>query len=172
MYPNAKLICSHRDRAHINLLGHLNTQVTRDQIKGARFLVFPSRWYEPFGMALLEAAACGVPAIAARIGGVPELVIDGKTGLLFDPESPDELADKADWAWTHPHDMAAMGRTARELYLKKYTAKTNYEQLMRDLPLTRSPVKLMPANFCCRAASMFNFLVVISNFISERGFLT
>ena len=110
MYPNAKLICSHRDRAHINLLGHLNTQVTRDQIKGARFLVFPSRWYEPFGMALLEAAACGVPAIAARIGGVPELVIDGKTGLLFDPESPDELADKADWAWTHPHDMAAMGR--------------------------------------------------------------
>jgi len=99
-------------------------------MKRARFLVFPSQWYEPFGMSLLEAAACGVPSIAARIGGVPELVRDGQTGLLFDPQDADELAAKADWAWTHPSEMAAMGSAARNLYLQEYTPEKNYDLLM------------------------------------------
>ena len=73
--------------AHVRLLGQLSADDTRAQMKNARFLVFPSRWYEPFGMTLLEAAACGVPAVAARIGGVPELVVEGQTGLLFDPQN-------------------------------------------------------------------------------------
>ena len=65
-------------------------------MKGARFLVFPSRWYEPFGMVLLEAAAAGVPAIASRIAGVPELVIENKTGLLFDFHKADDLAGQGE----------------------------------------------------------------------------
>ena len=99
-------------------------------MKRARFLVFPSRWYEPFPMTLLEAAACGVPAVAAGIGGVPELVVDGQSGLLFDPQNFADLAEKADWAWTHPAEMAAMGSAARSLYQQKYTAEKNYELLM------------------------------------------
>jgi len=116
--------------AHIKLLGRLCAEDTQTQMKGARFLVFPSRWYEPFGMALLEAAACSVPAIAARIGGVPELVVEGHTGLLFSPESFDELAAKANWAWGHPAEMDAMGSAARHRYQQKYTAERNYEMLL------------------------------------------
>ncbi len=121
------------DRArgtHIKLLGHLSVDNTRAQMKGARFLVFPSRWYEPFPMTLLEAAACGLPAVAARIGGVPELVVEGQTGLLFDPQNFEALAEKVNWAWAHPSEMAAMGSAARELYQQKYTADKNYELLM------------------------------------------
>jgi glycosyltransferase involved in cell wall biosynthesis len=99
-------------------------------MKGARFLIFPSRWYEPFGMVLLEAAAAGVPAIAARIAGVPELVIEDKTGLLFDLQKADDLAGKANWAWTHPAEMEAMGSAARQLYLQNFTAEKNYESLI------------------------------------------
>ena len=115
---------------HVRLLGQLSADDARAWMKNARFLVFPSRWYEPFGMTLLEAAACGVPAVAARIGGVPELVIEGQTGLLFDPQNSDELAAKANWAWNHPAEMAAMGSTARQLYQQKYSAERNYERLM------------------------------------------
>ena len=86
LYDPASRLVRQSGSTHIKLLGQLNADDTQAQMKSARFLVFPSRWYEPFGMTLLEAAACGVPAVASRIGGVPELVVEGETGLLFDPQ--------------------------------------------------------------------------------------
>lgn len=117
-------------KARVKLLGELDAAQTIAHIKAARFLVFPSRWYEPFGMALLEAAACGVPAIATCIGAVPELVSDGETGLLFDPDNFDELVERVRWGWSHPGEVEAMGRAARQLYLRKFSAETSYEALM------------------------------------------
>ena len=115
---------------HVKLLGRLTARDVRAQMRSARFLVFPSRWYEPFGMALVEAAACGVPAVASRIGAVPELVAEDQSGLLFDPQNFDELSAKAEWAWSHPAEMDAMGSAARERYEREYTAKRNYQRLM------------------------------------------
>jgi len=115
---------------NVRVLGQLSASDVQSWMQKARFLVFPSRWYEPFGMTLLEAAACGVPAIVARIGAVPELVVDGETGLLFGPQNFEELAAKADWAWTHPAEIRTMGSAARQLYRQKYTAEENYELLI------------------------------------------
>ena len=119
-----------RSGALIQLLGHQTAAQTVAHIKGARFLVFPSRWYEPFGMGLLEAAACGVPAIASRIGGIPELVHEEETGLLFDPDNFGEMAEQVRWAWGHPTQMKRMGLAARQLYLDYFTAEKNYETLI------------------------------------------
>lgn len=115
----------------VQLLGHLAADETVAAIKAARFLVFPSRWYEPFGMALLESAACGVPVIASRIGAIPELVVHHKTGLLFDPDNVDELVEQIRWAWSHPGEMEQMGDAARQLWLESFTADKSYEVLMR-----------------------------------------
>ena len=114
---------------HITLLGQLCPEETLARMKGARFLVFPSRWYEPFGMSLLEAAACAVPAVASRIGAIPELVVHRRTGLLFDPDNFNELVEQVRWAWTHPSEMEDMGSAARQLYLQQFTAEHNYESL-------------------------------------------
>ena len=53
---------------------------------GAKALLFPVRWEEPFGLVMIEAMACGTPVIAFRRGSVPEIVIDGKTGFIVDNE--------------------------------------------------------------------------------------
>lgn len=53
--------------------------------------VLPSLW-EGLPLVLLEAMASGLPAVATRVGGVPEVVSDGSTGILIDPERPDQLA--------------------------------------------------------------------------------
>jgi glycosyltransferase involved in cell wall biosynthesis len=119
-----------RTNGHVEILGQLTPDETLACIRGARFLVFPSRWYEPFGMGLLEAAACGVPAIASRIGAIPELVADHHTGLLFDPDNFGELVERVRWAWTHPADMDKMGSAARQFYLQNFTTEQNYEALM------------------------------------------
>ena len=49
---------------------------------------------ETFGVAAVEASACGLPVIASNIGGLPEVIIDGKTGFLIDPENIDDLTEK------------------------------------------------------------------------------
>jgi glycosyltransferase involved in cell wall biosynthesis len=116
---------------HISFAGQLSPIETISRVLRARFLVVPSRWYETFGMVVLEAAACGVPAVASRLGALPELVSEGRTGLLFDVDDPDQLADKVRWAWEHPLEMREMGRAARDRCIEEYSPEENYQQLLR-----------------------------------------
>jgi glycosyltransferase involved in cell wall biosynthesis len=51
---------------------------------GARALLFPIDWEEPFGLVVIEAMACGTPVIATRRGAIPEIVEHGRTGILVD----------------------------------------------------------------------------------------
>jgi glycosyltransferase involved in cell wall biosynthesis len=63
----------------------------RRLLAGARCLLFPVQWEEPFGMVMIEAMACGTAVVALRAGAVPEVVVDGVTGIICD--RPDQLAD-------------------------------------------------------------------------------
>ncbi|MFQ5682185.1 MAG: glycosyltransferase [Candidatus Binatia bacterium] len=100
-------------------------------MKAARFLVFPSEWYEAFPVTLVEAFACGVPVIVSRLGGMAEIVEDQRMGLHFTPGDAEDLAAKVDWAWTNSEQTEKMGCEGRVEYEVKYTAKRNYEILMQ-----------------------------------------
>jgi glycosyltransferase involved in cell wall biosynthesis len=66
------------------VFGVADAVAKRDLLSRARCLLFPIQWEEPFGMVLIEAMACGTPVVAMRRGAVPELVLDGVTGVLCD----------------------------------------------------------------------------------------
>ena len=72
-------------------LGSVDRHRLGQLLRGARVFAFPSRG-EAFGIALLEAMATGVPAVAAAAGGVPELAIDGENALLVEPDNSRQLA--------------------------------------------------------------------------------
>ena len=55
---------------------------------------------------------------------------DKRTGLHFEPGSPEDLAAKVEWAWTHPEQMQEMGWEVRREYEEKYTAEKNYKMLL------------------------------------------
>jgi len=59
-----------------------------------------------------------------------EIVEDGRTGLLFEPGNPEDLAEKVVWAWRHPAEVRAMGQQARLEYERKYGAEQNYRRLV------------------------------------------
>ncbi len=100
-------------------------------MRTAAYLVVPSVWYENFPRTIVEAFACGLPVIASRLGALAEIVDDGRTGLLFEPGSADDLAAKLSWAESHPLEMATMGLQARAEYEAFYTPDKNYAELMR-----------------------------------------
>ena len=92
--------------------------------------MLPSQCYENFPRVVIETFAKGTPVIASKLGGMAEIVDEGRTGLHFTPGNAGDLAAKVEWAWAHPVEMAAMGRAARAEYEAKYTPERNYAMLM------------------------------------------
>ena len=82
--------------------------------------VVPSLWEEPFGMVAAEAMAAGRPVCASRVGGLQEIVLDGKTGFLFSANSPEELAAKIEWLLDDASLRASMGEAGRARAKSEY----------------------------------------------------
>src|SRR5271156_586681 len=118
------------DSCNVQRVPRLPSEELFQLIKGARFLVWPSEgFYETFGLVAIEAFACGVPVISSRSGAMQEVVSDGLTGLLFQPGDADDLAEKVDWAWSHPEQLGRMGNLARLEFEAKYTSEKNIGML-------------------------------------------
>jgi len=114
----------------VHFAGQLRRDEAYDAIKKAAFLVVPSIWYEPFGLVVAEAFACGTPVLGAFVGAIQEMLDDQVTGLHFAAGDPDALAKKVAWAWGHLPELAAMGKAARRVYENRYAANANYHLLM------------------------------------------
>ncbi len=115
----------------VSIEGRLPRPETIAAIRGAQFLIFPSEWYECFPLTLIEAFACGVPVIAARLGAMEEIVEDGQTGIFFRPGDSADLAEKIHWGRSHREEIASMSHACRHEFLKKYTVEQNFDQLMK-----------------------------------------
>ncbi|GAA1426427.1 glycosyltransferase family 1 protein [Microlunatus lacustris] len=78
-------------------------------------------WYEPFGLVPLEAMACGVPVVAAAVGGMLDSVADGVTGLLVPPQDPAALRSALATLLAAPERRAQWGAAGRQRVLERYT---------------------------------------------------
>jgi glycosyltransferase involved in cell wall biosynthesis len=68
----------------IEYLGEVSHEEKVDLLQNARVTLFPIEWAEPFGLVMIESMACGTPVIATRHGAVPEVVEDGRTGVIVE----------------------------------------------------------------------------------------
>jgi glycosyltransferase involved in cell wall biosynthesis len=114
----------------IEWLGPRSREEVSALMADAAVLVFPSVWYETFGLTVIEALATGLPVVASRLGAMAELVSDGETGRLFNAGSSSELAATINSALSHPGLLKAMRIKARLEFERKYTAESNYSMLM------------------------------------------
>ena len=92
----------------------------RKPLAGLDVLVQPSR-ADNFPLAVLEAMAAGLPIVGARVGGIPELVLDGETGLLVEPEDAAALAAALDSLAESRERREALGRRARERVAESFS---------------------------------------------------
>ena len=101
--------------------GWVGPQAVQDLLRSARALVFPSLWHEPGGMVAFEAMAQARAVIISRVGGLPEVVEDGRTGIIIDPGDTTALAAAIDRLAIHWDEACRFGSAARARVLADYT---------------------------------------------------
>ena len=99
-------------------------------VDGARAVVLPSEWYENGPMSIIEAFARGKPLVGADIGGIPELIDEGRTGWSFRSGDPDDLARALCMTMAaSPSDLALMADATREKAAIDFAAETYYRRM-------------------------------------------
>jgi len=116
--------------SNLEFCGHLKASQLDEFYRKSRIITLPSICYETFGLPLVEAPLRGKPVICSRIGGLPEIVEDGVTGLLFQPGNAHDLQAKVRYLWERPELCKKLGQAGREKALCEYSAPKYYKNLM------------------------------------------
>ena len=114
------------DRIHI--LGYLPGAATL--LRTANVCVVPSVWQDAFPLAVLEMMARGRAVVATGVGGVPEMIEHGVSGLLVPPNDIDALANALETVVAAPHLQDALGRAARERASRLFTAERQISEML------------------------------------------
>lgn len=121
-----------RDASPINVQwrGFLPREPLGELYRRSRIIVVPSRWYEGFPNVIVQAMMMGRPVICSSIGGLPEIVDDGNTGLLFETDDASDLARKIRYLHDRPDLCRKMGAAGRRKALQHYSPEACYRHLM------------------------------------------
>lgn len=117
-YPQAKF------------LGHISGEQLQHTLEGAAVVVVPSECYENCPMSVLEAMAYGKPVIGSRMGGIPELVVDGATGLLFQAGDAYDLQSRLDQVMQDLTLRQRLGAQARQRVEQEFSLSRHNTCLM------------------------------------------
>jgi len=114
----------------VDFLGNISIEDVQNELSKANCLVVPS-FQENAPLNIAEAMAAGVPVVAARVGGIPEMVRDGKTGLLVDPHDTDGISEAVSKIVSDRKLAESMGRSAKESAAERFRASAVCEKTLQ-----------------------------------------
>lgn len=114
----------------VEFLGYKEGRNLQEYINNARALIVPSQWYENCPLVIIEAFQSGKPVLATRIGGIPELVADGKTGYTFALGDCNEMRRCINKLFSDDEKAREMGRNASD-FARQFTPEQYYQKLMK-----------------------------------------
>jgi glycosyltransferase involved in cell wall biosynthesis len=115
---------------NVEFTGYLSGDALKRILHECLYVIVPSEWYENYPYAVMEAMAAGKPVIASRIGGLPEMIEEGKTGFLFEPKNYYNLAEKMRVLRNDYMLCETMGKEAKKKALINYNEDYHYEKMM------------------------------------------
>ncbi len=122
--------CVKNKISNVEFPGFKNYAEIEDLIRRCRAVILPSEGYENSPNIILEAYRNSKPVIASRIGGIPELVKEWTTGLLFEPKDTDELSSKIEFLAAHQTEASRMGYKGHMLIEQEFNVEDHYIRLM------------------------------------------
>lgn len=130
--------------------GAVDSSVVRSIMLQSNLLVLPSR-SEPLGRVLIEAELTGLPVVGTRVGGIPEALVAGRTGLLVDPEDVDGVSEAIICLLQRPELRAEMGREALRWASEQFdvsSVMSKQVEVYRALQEGRSPLEVLEQEVC------------------------
>lgn len=125
----ADLDCRAADMPNISFLGQVDPAIAEQEIATARLLILPSRWFETFGMVLLEAFKAGTPVAVSDIGPLPDLVA-AADGVVFRAGDPANLLTSISSRWKEPGRLQQMSIASTEVFAARYSEAENLRLLL------------------------------------------
>jgi glycosyltransferase involved in cell wall biosynthesis len=116
---------------NVEFLGQLDRDALMRFYQDARFIVVPSRWYEGLPVVMIEAMLCAKPIICSRLGGLPDIVDDGITGVLFQPNNIEDLQIHIVRLWDNPVLCRRLGTAGHKKAEDEYNPEAFYQRLMQ-----------------------------------------
>ncbi len=126
-----------RATPNVKFVGRLPLDRLVEFYRSSRVVAVPSITYETFNVVAAEAMALGLPVVASRIGGLPYVVEDGQTGLLFEPGNAADMAAQLRRLWDNPELRRGMGAAGRRKAMLQYTPEAYYRNLMTAYEMAR-----------------------------------
>lgn len=114
---------------NITDVGFLQGEEIKKLIREARFTVYPSEWYENCPFSVMESQMYGTPVLGADIGGIPELIQNGKTGELFESRNREELKKRIQKLWDDRKQTEQYAENCREIRFD--TLEMYYQKLIQ-----------------------------------------
>ena len=128
--PKLSAIAEEIGVGNVEFLGFKTGNDLVNLVRNSAFTIVPSICYENCSMTVLESFAYGKPVIGSEIGGIPEQVLHGKNGYLFQPGNVDKLSKLIRELYKTPELIRQMGKEARKTVETKYSDERHYEKLM------------------------------------------
>lgn len=116
--------------SQVSFIGNVPHSQLINYCQDADVFIFPSVWDEPFGIPIVEAMATGVPVIATRVGGITEIVEEGKTGLLVERGEVTALADAILSLLSDKAGRKSMGKAGRQRAIELFSWERIVENLL------------------------------------------
>lgn len=116
---------SNKQEVDFKAVGFAGQSELINMYNSADIFVTPSLWEEPFGIVNIEAMSCGKPVIGTISGGIPEIIEDGKTGILYKKNDVSKLKDSIDLLYEDEQLRRKMGKNGRKRAVKMFDAKKN-----------------------------------------------
>jgi glycosyltransferase involved in cell wall biosynthesis len=115
----------------IEFLGYRSGEDLHNLIRSAKTVILPSECFENAPLSVLESYAHGKPVVGARIGGIPELILENETGWTFTSGSVDDLARVLERAnRSNPAELTAMGKAGREFVRSRFSKSQYLESVL------------------------------------------
>jgi glycosyltransferase involved in cell wall biosynthesis len=99
-------------------------------IHDSAFTIIPSMWYENQPYSVMESFAFGKPVVASNLGGIPEMVINGRNGFLFKPGNEKDFAQKINKLWKNVNLIKKTGENAKTYSLRHFSAEAHYKSIL------------------------------------------
>jgi glycosyltransferase involved in cell wall biosynthesis len=116
-----------KTKEQIEFVGYKQWNEIKEIAGKARLMILPSEWYENNPLSAIESLCLGTPVLGANMGGIPEMIEEGKTGMLFKSGDAEDLKDQIQKMFATDFDYRAIAETSQT----RYSGERHYGELMK-----------------------------------------